>query len=153
MDWSRMVYSPVGSSDLLKILGCMNSNFVYLSFFTLHSTIFSILSPLSQIIPPSLFSPLSNSNVFETQMCLKWISSLGGLHRGCMCFLRNDGHIQEFLFARFNLCARLQILPHPSPSPQQWGAMRGGCIRRLVHTVKANHKLSSSPLHNWHSVH
>ena len=38
LDLSAMVYSSVGSSDLLLILGCMTSNFLYLSFFTLHSS-------------------------------------------------------------------------------------------------------------------
>ena len=41
VDWSRfilMVYSPAGSLDLFFfILGCMISNFLYLSFSTLHS--------------------------------------------------------------------------------------------------------------------
>ena len=29
VDWSRMVYSPAGSSDLYLILGCIISNFLY----------------------------------------------------------------------------------------------------------------------------
>ena len=33
-----MVSSPVGSSDLSLILGCMTSNFLYLSFSTLRSS-------------------------------------------------------------------------------------------------------------------
>ena len=33
-----MVYSPAGSSDLFFILGCMTSNFLYLSFSTLLSS-------------------------------------------------------------------------------------------------------------------
>ena len=38
MDWSRTVYSPAESSDLFLILGCMTSNFLYLSFSTLCSS-------------------------------------------------------------------------------------------------------------------
>ena len=33
-----MVHSPAGSSDLFLILGCMTSNFLYLSFSTLLSS-------------------------------------------------------------------------------------------------------------------
>ena len=62
LDRSAMVYSRVGSSDLFLILGCMTSNFLYLSFSTLHSsflwradtTIFIKLNnpPLSNSTPP-----------------------------------------------------------------------------------------------------
>ena len=40
MDWSGMVYLPTGSSDLIPILGCTTSNFLYLSFTTLYSSSF-----------------------------------------------------------------------------------------------------------------
>ena len=33
-----MAYSPTGSSDLFSILSCMTSNFLFLSFSTLHSS-------------------------------------------------------------------------------------------------------------------
>ena len=33
-----MVYSPTGRLDLFLILGCMTSNFLYLSFSTLYSS-------------------------------------------------------------------------------------------------------------------
>ena len=39
VDWSGMVYLPTGSSDLILILGCMTSNFLYLNFSTLYPTI------------------------------------------------------------------------------------------------------------------
>ena len=38
LDRSAMVYSPVGSSDLFLILGCMTSNFLYLNFSTFHAS-------------------------------------------------------------------------------------------------------------------
>ena len=40
MDWSRMVYLPTGSSDLILILGCRTSNSLYLSLTTLYSSCF-----------------------------------------------------------------------------------------------------------------
>ena len=40
VDWSRMVYSPTGSLDLLLILGCTTSNFSYLCFSTLYFSSF-----------------------------------------------------------------------------------------------------------------
>ena len=61
-----MVYSPTGSFDLLLTLGCMTSNFLYLSFFTLYysalwttdTIVFTeIIKPPVSIMPPS--------NVFE----------------------------------------------------------------------------------------
>ena len=33
-----MVYLPTGSSDLILIVGCVTSNFLYLSFSTLYSS-------------------------------------------------------------------------------------------------------------------
>ena len=38
VNWSRMVYSPAGCLDLFLILGCVISNFLYLSFSTLYSS-------------------------------------------------------------------------------------------------------------------
>ena len=38
MDWSGKVYLSTGSTDLILILGCMTSNFFYLSFTTLYSS-------------------------------------------------------------------------------------------------------------------
>ena len=56
--WSRMVYSPTGSSDLFLILGCMTSDFLFLSFSTLY---FSSLWTTNTIIFAKLNkSPLSN---------------------------------------------------------------------------------------------
>ena len=61
-----MVSSPVGSSDLSLILGCMTSNFLYLSFSTLCS---SFLWRTDTIVHAKLNnSPLSKKlplNVFE----------------------------------------------------------------------------------------
>ena len=55
-----MVYSPTGSLDLFLILGCMTSNFLYLSFSTLYSsslwrTDTIVFSKLSQ--PPLKYAP------------------------------------------------------------------------------------------------
>ena len=38
MDWSGMVYSPTGSSDLFLNLGCMTLNFLHLSLSTFYSS-------------------------------------------------------------------------------------------------------------------
>ena len=63
-----MVSSPVGSSDLSLIVGCMTSNFLYLSFSTLCS---SFLWRTDTIVHAKLNNsppPLSNKlplNVFE----------------------------------------------------------------------------------------
>ena len=77
VDWSGMVYSPTGSSDLLLILGCTTSNFLYLSFSTFYSsalwrtdtTVFAKLNKLPPPAVPSQISPLSllspSLNVFE----------------------------------------------------------------------------------------
>ena len=64
LDWSGMVYSCDGSSDLSLLLSCMTSNFLWLSFSTLHSSslrrtdtiVFAklIKPPPSQINPSSL---------------------------------------------------------------------------------------------------
>ena len=66
VDWSGMVYSPTGSLDLFLTLGCMISNFLYLSFSTLYITVlggeqipsFCKINPPVSIKPPPL-------NVFE----------------------------------------------------------------------------------------
>ena len=85
-----MVCSPTGGSDLFLILGCMTSNFLYLSFSTLYSSSLwrndtivwakfnmhpSQISPpvLQRTIKPPLPSP---PNVFEIN------KSPGGLNRG-----------------------------------------------------------------------
>ena len=56
-----MVYPRIGSSDLFLIVGCMTSNFLYLSFFNLHSSFLwradtTIFSKLNKS-PPSLKTP------------------------------------------------------------------------------------------------
>ena len=85
-----MVCSPTGGSDLFLILGCMTSNFLYLSFSTLYSSSLWRNDTIvwakfnmhpSQISPPSLQRtikppPPSPPNVFEIN------KSPGGLNRG-----------------------------------------------------------------------
>ena len=78
---SGMVYSPTGSSDLFLILGCMTSNFLYVSFSTLYSSTLwrtdtIVVSKLSQ--PPSLICPLIYSAFPPSppQVSLKSISPL-----------------------------------------------------------------------------
>ena len=41
MDYSKMVYLPTGSSDLILILGCMTSNLLFLEllYFVLSSSL------------------------------------------------------------------------------------------------------------------
>ena len=63
-----MVYPRIGSSDLFLIVGCMTSNFLYLSFFNLHSSLLwradtTIFSKLNKSPPP--FSNNPSSNMFE----------------------------------------------------------------------------------------
>ena len=57
VDWSGMVYSPTGSSDLFLILGCMTSNFLYLSFSTFYSSALwrtdtTVFAKLNKPYPP-----------------------------------------------------------------------------------------------------
>ena len=64
-----MVSSPVGSSDLSLILGCMTSNFLYLSFSTLRSSSLwradtIVYAKLNNSPPPPLSNKLS-LNVLE----------------------------------------------------------------------------------------
>ena len=70
VDWSRMVYSPAGSSNLFLIVGCMTSArgfalcilAVVVVFFygkVIPSSFFAKLNK-----PPSLLSPPPPSNVF-----------------------------------------------------------------------------------------
>ena len=53
------VYSPTGSSDLFMILGCMTSNFLYLSFSTLYS---SSLWRTDTILWAKLITPALSNN-------------------------------------------------------------------------------------------
>ena len=66
LDWSAMVYLPLGSSDLFLILGCMTYTFLYFSFSTLHSSLLwradtTTIAKLNKP-PPSLIDP---PNMFE----------------------------------------------------------------------------------------
>ena len=66
LDWSAMVYLPLGSSDLFLILGCMTYTFLYFSFSTLHSSLLwradtTTIAKLNKP-PPSLIGP---PNMFE----------------------------------------------------------------------------------------
>ena len=86
-----MVCSPTGGSDLFLILGCVTSNFLYLSFSTLYSSSLrrndtiaraKLNMPPSQISPSSLLRtikgppPLFAPNVFEIN------KPPGGFNRG-----------------------------------------------------------------------
>ena len=84
--WSRTVYLPAESSDLFLIIGCMTSNFLYLSFSTLYSssawrTDTIVFAKLNKRPP----SPTSHKCFFSVkhppptlpQMYLKKISPLG----------------------------------------------------------------------------
>ena len=81
------VYSPTGSSDLFMILGCMTSNFLYLSFSTLYSSslwrtdtiLWAKLNnphPLKQLPPSVLSFPHPLLNVCEIKKLPQ------GLNRG-----------------------------------------------------------------------
>ena len=81
LDWSGMVYSRVGSSDLLLILGCKTSN----SFF---------FSNLSFFTSPSSFSWRADNTVFANkppQMCFQInIPSLGPPLKVFLTFFLED---------------------------------------------------------------
>ena len=69
LDWSRMIYSPAGGSDLFSNLSCATSNVLYLNFSTLHSsslwrtdTIFFAKLNKPPPHPQSLFSPPGGLN-------------------------------------------------------------------------------------------
>ena len=72
-----MVYLPTGSSDLFLILSCMTSNFLCLSFSTLHS---SSLWRTDTIVWAKLNKPSISisllSNVFEIIEDLRYYSSI-----------------------------------------------------------------------------
>ena len=78
LDWSRMVFSPAGSSDLFFKFGCMTSNFLYLSFplciLVLHRELIQS-SLLNKIRHPPSHSPLTQMSPWfllsSPQMCLK----------------------------------------------------------------------------------
>ena len=67
MDLSGMVCLPTGSSDLILILGCTTSNFLYLSFTTMYSSSFwrtdtIVVSKLNMPPPPRPPSPARGLN-------------------------------------------------------------------------------------------
>ena len=78
-----MVYLPPGSSDLILILGCVTSNFLYLSFSTLYS---SSLWGTDIIVCSKLNKPPVSVKAPPPQMGLKLISPGGGVNRGFTVF-------------------------------------------------------------------
>ena len=70
-----MVYSPAGSSDLFFFLGCMTSNFLYLSFSTLLSSslwrtdniVFAQMYELNK--PPGSLTGICGIIIFIVKVC------------------------------------------------------------------------------------
>ena len=73
LDWSGIVYSRVGRSDLFLITGYVTSNFLYLSFSTLRSrslwrTDTTIFAKLNNSPPPPSHQMRIYGNSVETKM-------------------------------------------------------------------------------------
>ena len=76
VDWSMMVYSPTGSSDLFLFLACMTSDFLFLSFSTLYFS--SLWTTNTTIFAKLNKSPLSNNPPVST---MKKINPPWGLYK------------------------------------------------------------------------
>ena len=76
VDWSMMVSSPTGSSDLFLFLACMTSDFLFLSFSTLYFS--SLWTTNTTIFAKLNKSPLSNNPPVST---MKKINPPWGLYK------------------------------------------------------------------------